>query len=132
VKPRMLKTQKILVGLLVAGTGAIPAAASAAGHPFHPPRDAGGYPLVGNLIRKGGGGGRAAPPPDGEVSPALLVLRSELGTQTEAKALARTPHFRPLCDDDGYPLVGNLMRKSPAPYQPSQFCAAVRKAKTSA
>jgi hypothetical protein len=35
--------------------------------------------------------------------------------------------FRPLCDADGYPLVGNIANKRGV-YQPSKFCAEVRKA----
>jgi hypothetical protein len=36
--------------------------------------------------------------------------------------------YRPLCDKDGYPLVGNLSRKSPDPgLEPSELCAEVRK-----
>jgi hypothetical protein len=36
-------------------------------------------------------------------------------------------HFRPLCDEAGYPLVGNMYRKTSEPqYQPSAFCAKVR------
>jgi hypothetical protein len=58
----------------------------------------------------------------------LVALRNELDTQTEAGALARRAHFRPLCDKDGYPLVGNLIRKgSSAGYGPDAFCAAIRK-----
>ena len=40
------------------------------------------------------------------LDPALLALRNEL-LETDAKNPLRTAHFRPLCDKDGYPLVGN-------------------------
>ena len=68
----------------------------------------------------------AATPTDGTPS-TLHALRDELATKTEPQALAALPHFRPLCDAQGYPLVGNLSRKGPAPYGPAAFCAAVRK-----
>src|SRR5262245_16666202 len=61
---------------------------------------------------------------------ALLALRGELQSQTEAQAMARLSHFRPPCDKDGYPLVGNLITKGPSGYQPSAFCAAFRKARS--
>lgn len=59
---------------------------------------------------------------------ALLALRDELQKEGREKALARTAHYRPLCDKDGYPLVGNVFRKTPErQYQPSELCAEVRK-----
>lgn len=58
--------------------------------------------------------------------PALLALRSELAGQARGK-VQDPDHFRPICDKDGYPLVGNLMRKTSKPdYQPSAFCADMR------
>ena len=59
---------------------------------------------------------------------ALISLRSELVETAAADAIARMDHFRPLCDDAGYPLVGNLANKGPAAgtLQPSEFCAEVR------
>jgi hypothetical protein len=64
-------------------------------------------------------------PPD---DPALLPLREELFQAGRAGALAHQDHFRPLCDADGYPLVGNVIRKVATPdYLPSQFCQEVRK-----
>lgn len=67
------------------------------------------------------------PPPDKSVPRVLLDLRSELFQAGRDKAVARMSKFRPLCDKDGYPLVGNVAVKGEL-YQPSQFCAAVRKA----
>jgi hypothetical protein len=67
------------------------------------------------------------PPPDAEAPEALIELRSELFEAGE-QALKQVPRFRALCDAEGYPLVGNLVRKSPV-MQPSQFCAAVRSSK---
>jgi hypothetical protein len=136
VKPRSLGTKKILIGIAVATASStslagppVRSAAPSALPAARPVVDADGYPLVGNLIRKGGGG-RRPPPPDADVSPALLALRDELDKQTPAKALAQLKRFRPLCDKDGYPLVGNLVRKDSSGYQPSEFCAAVRKAQS--
>jgi hypothetical protein len=58
--------------------------------------------------------------------PDLVSLRSELVETAQATALTEMPHFRPLCDDQGYPLVGNVAAKVVG-YQPSEFCAEVRK-----
>jgi hypothetical protein len=69
----------------------------------------------------------AKPPPDAEASEALIQLRSELFEAGE-QALKQVPKFRALCDDEGYPLVGNAVRKGNL-FQPSQFCAAVRSSK---
>lgn len=73
------------------------------------------------------------PSPGGEPAaedPALQALRDELLNSGRVKAVAAIEHFRPLCDKDGYPLVGNVLRKSPhAEYQPSQLCAEVRRAR---
>jgi hypothetical protein len=66
--------------------------------------------------------------PDDKADPKLLALRDELGTEDRASALAKAAHFRPLCDKDGYPLVGNVNRK--AGVEPSAFCADVREKKT--
>lgn len=61
-------------------------------------------------------------------SPTLLALREELLQGGRTAALAKVAHFKPLCDKNGYPLVGNLMRKTPeAQYQPSAFCGELRK-----
>ncbi len=68
------------------------------------------------------------PPPDHRVPPALLELRGRLAETPLADALKAGPTFRPLCDADGYPLVGNLATKSPVLTRPSAFCAAVRDA----
>jgi hypothetical protein len=67
----------------------------------------------------------STPPPDEKVPEALIELRSELFDAGQEKALQQIPRFRALCDADGYPLVGNAVRKGDL-YQPSQFCAAVR------
>ncbi len=67
------------------------------------------------------------PPSDEKVSRELLTLRADLLGAGRERALEQMPRFRPLCDADGYPLVGNLGNK-PRAFQPSQFCAEVRKA----
>lgn len=73
---------------------------------------------------------KPAPAPGADEDPALRAMREELLNSGRVKALAAIEHFRPLCDKDGYPLVGNVLRKSPhAEYQPSQLCAEVRKAR---
>jgi hypothetical protein len=65
------------------------------------------------------------PPPDDKAPEALIELRSQLFEAGREGALKQVPKFRALCDDQGYPLVGNATRKNDV-YQPSQFCAAVR------
>jgi hypothetical protein len=64
----------------------------------------------------------------------LMALRAELVATPAKDALARVAHFRPLCDKDGYPLVGNVAsggKSAGNGLQPSQFCASVRKARGS-
>jgi hypothetical protein len=73
----------------------------------------------------------AKPPPDAEAPEALIELRAELFEAGPDKALQQMPRFRALCDAEGYPLVGNVVRKSVA-IQPSQFCAAVRSSSSKA
>jgi hypothetical protein len=68
-----------------------------------------------------------APPPDSKVSKEMLELRMDLIRSGRDKAQSDASRFRPLCDKDGYPLVGNMANKSNA-YQPSKFCSDVRKA----
>lgn len=65
------------------------------------------------------------PPPDHAVPPALLALRASLIEAGRERALAAVARYRPLCDADGYPLVGNLATKGDR-YQPSAFCRDVR------
>jgi hypothetical protein len=66
------------------------------------------------------------PPPDSQVSKEMRELRVHLLRAGHDKARADIGRFRSLCDKDGYPLVGNIANKSNM-YQPSQFCADVRK-----
>jgi hypothetical protein len=67
----------------------------------------------------------APPPPDELLGPELAALRGKFFDAGKEKAPAEMSTFRPLCDTNGYPLVGNAVGKSM--YQPSQFCAEVRK-----
>jgi len=61
----------------------------------------------------------------------LEELRAELFQTKPEVALGESrDHFRPLCDADGFPLVGNLMRKGPSLIQPSAYCAEIRKLAT--
>jgi hypothetical protein len=82
--------------------------------------------------------GEVTPPPDEEAPAQLLELRGSMAEAGEKAALESKTHYRPLCDADGYPLVGNLLPKEPddsmpqvlatqePPYQPSEFCAEIR------
>lgn len=53
---------------------------------------------------------------------ALEPLNQELTTKTLDQAVADRDHFSPLCDENGYPLVGNIASKGGA--TASEFCAA--------
>lgn len=56
-----------------------------------------------------------------------MSLRNELRADQPERARARVTHYRPLCDKDGYPLVGNVARKTAKPEMtPSEICAFVR------
>jgi len=66
------------------------------------------------------------PPADAAASRPLLELRAQLLHAGHDKAQAEVARFRPLCDKDGYPLVGNVASKGDM-YQPSAFCSDVRR-----
>jgi len=68
-------------------------------------------------------GGRARAAED----PALAALRDELLPKSRDEAFASLAHYRPLCDREGFPLVGNVVRKTPSNYKPSEFCSDLRK-----
>ncbi len=59
----------------------------------------------------------------------LHPLRDELLGAKPSQVIAGAAHFRPLCDNDGYPLVGNVApgKSMHQVTQPSAFCATVRK-----
>ena len=60
----------------------------------------------------------------GQVECDAQALNAELsGTLLDA-AVANRAHFRCLCDDEGYPLVGNINGK--AVTTASEFCGALR------
>jgi hypothetical protein len=61
-----------------------------------------------------------APPEDAQVPRALRELRAAFFHEDHDKVNADLARFRSLCDEDGYPLVGNLASKG-GMYQPSQF-----------
>jgi hypothetical protein len=59
--------------------------------------------------------------------PKLLALRNEVVSGQRSQILSQVDRYRPLCDKDGYPLVGNLHRKGPSvAIQPSEVCAQIR------
>jgi hypothetical protein len=68
----------------------------------------------------------APPPPDAKVSKDLLALRGKLLGTPRAEARTGATKFRALCDQWGYPLVGNVASKGDV-YQPSELCADVRR-----
>jgi len=59
----------------------------------------------------------------------LVELSAQLDQAGPEGALQQVDHFRPLCDKDGYPLVGNVMGKGQRgqPYTAKKFCAEVRR-----
>lgn len=67
------------------------------------------------------------PPPDAKVKKALLVLRGKLLATPRREARAQRATFRPLCDQWGYPLVGDVAAGKGEAYQPSELCAEVRR-----
>ncbi|MEZ4299220.1 MAG: hypothetical protein R3B70_29995 [Polyangiaceae bacterium] len=66
------------------------------------------------------------PPKPRAEDPALIALRDELSVAGPTQALSKKAHFRPLCDKDGYPLVGNVVAGKGPAYSVSDFCADVR------
>ncbi|MBK8257985.1 MAG: hypothetical protein IPK82_35635 [Polyangiaceae bacterium] len=66
-------------------------------------------------------------PPEPEQNSPLALLRDELVSLGRIeKALLKKEHFRPLCDKDGYPLVGNVVTGKGPQVMPSQFCSVLR------
>jgi hypothetical protein len=70
------------------------------------------------------------PPPNAKEDPRLVALAEELVSAERKQVESNVKHFRPLCDKDGYPLVGNLNRKTPN-YDVSTFCSEIRSKKLS-
>ena len=129
MKPRVLATRKILAVALTAVTGC----ATSASRPG-PQAEIQADPAATSVPAAAPAPTAVAEVPPAERprmdDPALFALRGELVSAGRAGALAKVGHFRPLCDADGYPLVGNLMGKGgpvPGEYQPSAFCDDVKK-----
>ena len=57
-------------------------------------------------------------------APTLTQLNSDLSGTTLEQSLTSASYYRPLCDDRGYPLVGNINGKVVT--TASEFCAAIR------
>jgi hypothetical protein len=140
MKPRALQTIKILaVAVAAAGctkTATPEATAEPAGREAQPPA---AMPVQAPLPVQTGMPGasvlseRPIPPlPPDPAGAALVALAEELDAAGPEHALQQMPHFRPLCDKDGYPLVGNVMGKGQRgePYLPAAFCSEVRKKAT--
>jgi len=136
MKPRILKTTKILAVAFTAAAGCAEGPTTA-----KPTADAirAEAPVTAATAAPGAAAAppsalsaeEASPPPPARPmsrDPALLSLANDLAQAGREKALAEVSRFRPLCDADGYPLVGNVTRKD-ARYQPSSFCATVREEK---
>jgi hypothetical protein len=131
MKPRTFTTSKILVIALTAATGCSTAVRNEGGAPIAVQAES---PPVATATA-------ATPPPSApreaaapaarrpmSDDPKLLALRDEMTEQRRETVLAQSARFRPLCDKDGYPLVGNVVRKGPSvDYQPSAFCEDLRK-----
>ncbi len=152
MKSRILATTKILAVALGAASGCAPttAAPAATSGQEVAEKATGDMPVV--AISDGPAGAAAAAPGDSagataqngspsaarsaatpgsapasaESNPVLLALRDDLDSAGPEGAMKQIARFKPLCDKEGYPLVGNLARKGPS-YGPSAFCAAVRK-----
>lgn len=67
----------------------------------------------------------------GELKIRLLQLQGELTTKSLQEAVAHSSKYRPLCDEHGYPLVGNMVRKAgfdepKNTTDVSEFCAHLR------
>jgi len=70
------------------------------------------------------------PPADDKAKPELLKLRADLFHLSRDEAKQQRAKFRPLCDADGYPLVGNIATKGDGDrMQPSALCELVRETK---
>jgi hypothetical protein len=131
MKPRTLQTVKILaVALTAAGCTRPVRAEVSADTPVQPEAPAA-------PVAVGGAVQAPVPPSDPPIPPlppdpagkALVDLAVSLDEAGPEKALQDVPRFRPLCDKDGYPLVGNVMGKGHhgQPYVAAAFCSDVRK-----
>jgi len=120
MKPRVIASYKILaVALATASCGKATTSEheqTSASPPVPAPSASGSQatPAVGPAVVS-----------DDKADTNLLLLRAELVGETCESAFAKQAHYRPLCDKEGYPLVGNMNRKGGGP-QPSELCADVR------
>jgi hypothetical protein len=70
------------------------------------------------------------PPTDDKAKPELIKLRAEMFHLRGDEVKQQVARFRPLCDADGYPLVGNIRSKGDDDrMQPSALCTLVRESK---
>ncbi|MBL8949443.1 MAG: hypothetical protein JNK82_01610 [Myxococcaceae bacterium] len=53
----------------------------------------------------------------------LTPLAGELNRTKKSDALANRSRFAPLCDENGYPLVGNVLSKTSPETTVAEFCA---------
>jgi hypothetical protein len=123
MKPRTLKTYKILA---VALTAAGCSSASGSEIATKPAEVQAAQP---SPISMGEASRPEATTRPATPDPALFVLGAELSMKTRAEVLANTARFQPLCDKDGYPLVGNMVSKADVDkpgYRPSDFCKDLR------
>lgn len=120
MRRRVLTTTKILAVALATG----PACTKTEVRPDPPPVSS--APMVASALPT-----TSTPAPSARSEdPKLVALRDELASTKESEALSNLTRFQPLCDKDGYPLVGNLARKAPGDgLAPSALCAEVRKKK---
>jgi hypothetical protein len=116
VRRRTIITSKILAVTVVSVVGCNGSTGAPATAPANMPATAPASPGTGPSA------GRAA-----SADPALVALRDELLPKSRDEAFAALSHYRPLCDHDGFPLVGNVIRKTPTNYTPSEFCSDLRK-----
>ena len=116
MKPRIIRTSKILVAAVISTVGCATRAPATSASP---------------AVAIASPGAEAATRSEARAEdPALLALRNELLPKTQEEAFASLAHYRPLCDRDGFPLVGNVARKAARNYKPSEFCGDVRKRET--
>lgn len=143
MKPRVLQTTKLLAVALLATAGCAPTTPAASATSGPSPEPASSDPTIAVAMPPPNTAPPQAPaaapsapeaatpapprPRPESNDPALLALSEELYATKRSSAMAQPARFRPLCDQDGYPLVGNLNRKSASPgYQPSAFCGELR------
>jgi hypothetical protein len=155
MKPRVLKTYKILAVALTATAGcattsgaspeparteSAPVVVVPASDPVQAPQEVAPAPQptsIAPVATVSAPAAKAEAPAPAQVNaaperhmsndPKLLALGSEIQYTQRDKVVANLARFKPLCDKDGYPLVGNMARKGPPiGFQPSAFCEGLR------